>query len=561
MGGRLRFRECTARHALCQDAPVGRGGLSLVDVDANGLSLHYSAAAPTLRDVKIFLSYPSDEGDTAERLNFALVEQGHDVFFDRADLPAGFEFDQRIASAIAESELIVFLITPSAVTPGRYTLTEMELAEERWPKPSGRTLPVMLRPTELTRIPSYLRAVNIFTPRGNAVAEIAHEVRKLAGSRSLTTRLGHRLRSRAGLALVLGILALSAFAWVLRPWNGMSARRPVTLPPTIRQHARAAAAMADSGFVIATSNPPQLVRFSEGGVQIGEPIDLMGDPVAVSRTAGRIVVATRGRDGVMVFDAKRLRLADSVMLDPTTVKPPYHFANPPRRSGDIQSVAAYDNGDLWVTTGDRDGEPTVLRYRNYDSAWEVATFTADTAGFGAEANGVRLRRVNGDLWGVRARGDTSAVYHFLGFIRIDRFDGKDRAIVRCAHDIAPAPPKNLLLLSCENELQEIYADASVFTLVRTRPTLPPDRTPGTTSYDLLERDSTNVIVALNTAAPPNDKPVRARVAEVDSAGTVQRLLDVPDAVVQSLGVTSRSVVVVLRRADGSMDVRVVPRTR
>ena len=523
--------------------------------------LQYSAgAANHSRDVKIFLSYPSDERDTAERLNYALVEQGHDVFFDRADLPSGYEFDQRIASAIAESELIVFLITPSAVTPGRYTLTEMELAEERWPKPSGRTLPVMLKPTEFTAIPGYLRAVNIFTPRGNAVAEIANEVRKLAGGRSLTTRIGHRLRSPGGLALVLTIMALSAFAWVMQPWK--AGHRSVTLPLAVRQHARVAAPMADSGFVIATSNPPQLVRFSESGTQIGEPIDLMGEPVDVTRTAGHLLVATRGRDGVMVFETKRLRLADSVILDPTTVEPPYRFVDPPRRSGDIQSVAAYSNGDLWVTTGDRDGEPTVLRYRQYDSKWQVATFTADTAGFGPEANGVRLRRINDDLWGVRARGEPSAVYHFLGFIRIDRFDGRDRAIVRCAHDIAPAPPKNVLLLSCENELQEVYADASVFTLVRTRPTLPPDRTPGTISYDLLERDSTNVIVALNTAgAPPNDNPVRARVAEVDSAGNVRPLLDVRGAVVQSLGVTSRSVVVVLKRADGSTDVAVAPRPR
>lgn len=520
----------------------------------------FAAVAQPCRDVKIFLSYPSDERDTAERLNYALVDQGHDVFFDRADLPAGYEYDQRIVSAIAESDLIVFLITPTAVTPGRYTLTEMELAEERWPKPSGRTLPIMLRPTDLAAIPAYLRAVNIYTPRGDAVAEIANEVRKLASDRSLTIRIGTRLRSPAGLTLVLAIIALSAFAWVMRPWKGKAESRTVSLPPAVRQRARAAASMTDSGFVIAASNPPQLLHFSESGAQIGEPIDLMGDPVAVTRTAGRILVATRGRDGVMAFDSKRLRLADSVLLDPTTVKPPYRFVNPPRRSGDIQSVAAYDNGDLWVTTGDRDGEPTVLRYRNYDGTWEVATFTADTAGFGPAANGVRLRRINGDLWGVRARGDTSTVYHFLGFIRIDHFDGKDRAIVRCAHDIAPAPPKNVLLLSCENELQEIYADASVFTLVRTRQTLPPDRTPGTVQYDLLERDSTDVFVALNTAAP-NDKPVRARVAAVDSAGTVRRLLDVRDAVVQSLGVTPRSVVVVLRRADGSMDVQVAPRTR
>jgi hypothetical protein len=512
--------------------------------------------------VKIFLSYPSDERDTAERLNFALVEQGHDVFFDRADLPAGFEFDQRIASAISASDLIVFLITPSAVTPGRYTLTEMKLAEERWPKPSGRILPVMLRPTEFPSIPGYLRAVNIFTPRGNAVAEVANEVRKLAGGRSLTTRLGRRLRSPAGIGLVLAIVALSAIAWVVRPWEKGAARRPVTLPAAVRQHARAAAAMADSGFVIATSNPPQLVRFSESGVQVGEPADLMGEPVSITRTPENILVVTRARDGVMVFDSKRLRLADSVLLDPTTVAPPYRSASTPRRSGDIQSVAVHGSGDMWVTTGDRDGEPTVLRYRGNEQKWDVPTFSADTAGFGAEANGVRLRRIAGDLWGVRTRGEPSVLYHFLGFIRIDRFDGKDRAIVRCAHDIAPASSGNLLLLSCENDLQEIQADASTFSLVRTRPTLPPDRTPGTSSYDLLEADSAGVIVALNTAgAAPDHRPVRTRVAEVDSAGVVVPLLDVPGAVVQSLGVTPRSVIAVLRRADGSTDVEVVSRKR
>jgi hypothetical protein len=51
------------------------------------------------------------------------------------------------------------------------------------------------------------------------------------------------------------------------------------------------------------------------------------------------------------------------------------------------------------------------------------------------------------------------------------------------------------------------------------------------------------------------------VAEVDSAGVVVPLLDVPGAVVQSLGVTPRSVIAVLRRADGSTDVEVVSRKR
>jgi hypothetical protein len=51
------------------------------------------------------------------------------------------------------------------------------------------------------------------------------------------------------------------------------------------------------------------------------------------------------------------------------------------------------------------------------------------------------------------------------------------------------------------------------------------------------------------------------VAHVDSAGVVLPLLDVTGAVIESLGVTSRSVVAILRRADGSTDVEVVSRKR
>ena len=513
--------------------------------------------------MKIFLSYPSEERSAAERLNLALLQQGHDVFFDRADLPPGLEYDQAIATAIAASDLFIFLITPASVTAGRYTLTEVKLTEERWPRPDGRVLPVMMRATDIASVPSYLRAVNILVPRGDAVAETAHEVRRLTRGLRLTTRLARRLRSPIGLAAVATIVAASAFTWIARPWeNGFSGRRTVRLPAPVRQHARAVVATADSGFAIATSNPPRLVRFSELGVPIGEPVDLMGEPVSMTRTARNIVVVTRATDGLMVFEAKKLRLVDSTILDPGRVEPPFRFVNPPRRSGDIQSVAVGKLGDLWVTTGDRDGEPTVLRFRQGDKTWSVATFTADTAGFGPDAKGVRLKDVNGDIWGVRARGEPSALYHFLGFIRIDRFDGKDRAIVRCAHDVAPASPKTILLMSCDNELQEVSADASEFRLVRTRRVVPAERVAGTSSYDLLETDSGRVVVALSTVGDqPDDRPLRARIAEVDSAGAVEQLLDEPNAAIQSIGVTPTSVVAVLRRAGGSADAIVVPRRR
>ena len=103
--------------------------------------------------MKIFLSYPSEERSIAKRLNVALLQHGHDIF-DRADLPAGQEYDQTIANAIASSDLIVFLVARASVTPGRYTLTEIKFTEERWPIADGHVLPVMVRPTPMATVPT-----------------------------------------------------------------------------------------------------------------------------------------------------------------------------------------------------------------------------------------------------------------------------------------------------------------------------------------------------------------------------------------------------------------------
>lgn len=511
--------------------------------------------------MKIFVSYPSEERSIAERLNLALLGHGHDVFFDRADLPPGLEYDQAITRALETSDLFIFLITPGAVAAGRYTLTELKLAEERWPVPGGRVLPVMLRATDMALVPSYLRAVNVLIPTGDAVAETAHEVQRLVRSRRLTTRAWNRVRSRSGVILLGCIALVGAAVWIGRLWdNDILGGAFTRLPADVRQRARGAAAMVDSGFVIATANPAQLLRFSERGKQVGLPIDIMGDPVALERTPAQLMIVTRAPDGVMVFDAKKLRVVDSTLLDPTLVRKPYGIADPPRRSGDIQSVAA-GRGGLWVTTGDRDGEPTVLRFR-LDRVWDVPTFTVDSAGFGRDAMGVRLRNIKGELWGARMRGNPSSLYHLVGFIRIDRFRGRDLKLVSCAHDVAESPAGNPLILSCDNELQEVYSEGNGLRLVGTRPTLPPERLPRSSTYDILATDSSRVIVALNTeATEPNNRPLHARIAEVDSVGVVKSLLDVKDAVVQSMAVTRRSVVAVLKRADQSSDVVIVSRRR
>ena len=510
--------------------------------------------------MKVFLSYPSEERPVVERINHALVVLGHDVFFDRADLEPGLEYDQAIAKAIEASDVFVFFITPKSVEQGRYTLTELGLAERKWPHASSRVLPVMARPTDIAAVPSYLRAVNIFTPRGDIVAETAQQVDRLGRTHPRWTRVWRVVRSPVGIAAVAALVALGGAGWFVRS-RGLLGDSKIELPAAVRRGARAVAPLADSGFVVAAANPPRLVRFRETGVQFGDSVELMGEPVTITRTPAFLMVVTRGRDGLMIFDAKKWRLIDSTFLDPSSVRPPLGVQPPPRVSGDIQSVAFWL--DPWVTTGDRDGVPTVLRYRRGTTQWEVATWSVDTAGFGREAKGVRLRNIKGELWAAKTSGVPSTVYHMEGFVRVDRFDGKDLKLVSCAHDVAESPQGNPMFLSCDNELQEVEEQARSMTLLRTWPPLPVERTPGAAYHHLFATDSGALFVAVTAEeGAPNGAPVRAQVFAIrlDSAGAAIPVLNEPGATVRSLAASRRQVVAVLRRADGSSDVIVRPRS-
>lgn len=122
--------------------------------------------------MKIFLSYASEIRSRAEGVNAALQAAGHDVFFDREDLPAGLNYDDRIRSAIESSDLFVFLLSPAAVAEGHYTRTELKIARRCWPDPAGHVLPVMAEATPFSALPPYLGSVTVLVPEGNLAAEV-----------------------------------------------------------------------------------------------------------------------------------------------------------------------------------------------------------------------------------------------------------------------------------------------------------------------------------------------------------------------------------------------------
>jgi hypothetical protein len=130
--------------------------------------------------MNVFISYASEQRVTAEEIALALRAEAHEVFFDRSQLPEGDAYDARIRDAVAACDLLVFLVSPEAVSDGRYTLTELEFAEQRWPSPAGHVLPVMVRATRAEAVPAYLRAIVILRPRGNAAAEVAAAIARLS---------------------------------------------------------------------------------------------------------------------------------------------------------------------------------------------------------------------------------------------------------------------------------------------------------------------------------------------------------------------------------------------
>jgi nucleoid-associated protein YgaU len=126
--------------------------------------------------VNIFLSYATPYRELADDLCCRLQAVGHEVFFDREDLPAGTSFDDRIRQAIEAAELFIFLVSPESVTQGHYTRTELKLAARKWPTPGWHVLPVVVADTPLPDIPAYLRALTLMQAEGNLTAEVVMEV-------------------------------------------------------------------------------------------------------------------------------------------------------------------------------------------------------------------------------------------------------------------------------------------------------------------------------------------------------------------------------------------------
>lgn len=136
-------------------------------------------------------------------MQLALAGAGHKVFYDDQSLPPGGDYHQRIQQAIARCDLFIFVATQASIVQGKFTLSELKFARERWPSPVNRVLPVLVHGLEVNDLPQYLQAATILKIDGNAATEV------LAASTRLLAVHRRRKLLPWGLSLCAGIAALS----------------------------------------------------------------------------------------------------------------------------------------------------------------------------------------------------------------------------------------------------------------------------------------------------------------------------------------------------------------
>ena len=108
-GGALEFvnelhERWTARHPQRESEP---------------LPLEPAPAASRMEDGAVFLSYASEDLLQARRIKEALERAGVDVWFDKADLNAGDEYELKIRRNIEKCSLFVPVISRNCLTPTR----------------------------------------------------------------------------------------------------------------------------------------------------------------------------------------------------------------------------------------------------------------------------------------------------------------------------------------------------------------------------------------------------------------------------------------------------------
>src|SRR6266550_1590181 len=144
--------------------------------------------------LKVFISYSRKDSTFADELLTGLQVAGLAPFLDRHDIAAGEDWEARLGGLIAQSDTVVFVVSPEAVRSER-----CRWEVDRTIELSKRLLPVIFKPVPEHDIPkklSRLQFVRFDTGRGitRPLAELAEALRQDLDWIREHTRLGELAR-------------------------------------------------------------------------------------------------------------------------------------------------------------------------------------------------------------------------------------------------------------------------------------------------------------------------------------------------------------------------------
>ncbi len=125
---------------------------------------------------QVFISYAREDFMLAESIAAKVQLAGYSVFYDRERITPGQDPDSAIEEAIHQCVLFIFLATSNSIAAGRYALTELVIAKERWPAITANVLGVIVDTTIERAAPPYLTAAAApLRPQGDVATEVRRE--------------------------------------------------------------------------------------------------------------------------------------------------------------------------------------------------------------------------------------------------------------------------------------------------------------------------------------------------------------------------------------------------
>lgn len=177
--------------------------------------------------MKVFLSYSREDSELAHEVTAALHVAGYKVFCDWESLHSASEFHAEIRKQLYASDAFVILMGPHTFGEGRYALSEIELAEKKWPNPVNRVFPVLIGDLDMDSIPGYLRVTSHVRSKGPVSAAVVQALEELR-ARTRHKRIMTGLVTVAAVAVIAIVAGFVSTTLIGDPAQELSPAQPAT---------------------------------------------------------------------------------------------------------------------------------------------------------------------------------------------------------------------------------------------------------------------------------------------------------------------------------------------